>query len=96
MGDIQMKSAYELAMERLEKAQGPTKRLTDAQRERIAEIDRKCDAKVAEQKMGYEPRIAQAQSFDERNALQDELAAKIRDQENEREKEKNAVWSEAG
>ena len=36
-----MKSAYELAMERLAEAGGPTKTLTDEQKARIADIEKK-------------------------------------------------------
>ena len=34
-----MKSAYELAMERLEKESGPSKKLTDEQKASIADIE---------------------------------------------------------
>ena len=44
-----MKSAYELAMERLAKAEGgPSKALTAAQRARLAEIDTLFKGKIAE------------------------------------------------
>ena len=49
-----MKSAYEKAMERLEKESGPTGKLSDEQRNQIAEIDRKFDALVAEHKLSSE------------------------------------------
>ena len=35
-----MKSAYELAIERLKRDQGPMRQLTNEQKQRIAEIDR--------------------------------------------------------
>ena len=38
-----MKSAYELAMERLNKTAGEVKKLTPEQKEKIAEIRRKYD-----------------------------------------------------
>ena len=43
-----MKSAYEKAMERLEAERGAVRKLSDEQKVRIAEIDRKFDALVAE------------------------------------------------
>ena len=43
-----MKSAYELAMERLEK-QAPTRTLTAAQKTEIAELEATAKAKIAEQ-----------------------------------------------
>ena len=42
-----MKSAYELAMERLEKEKGPAKKLNDDQRAEIAEIENKYEADAA-------------------------------------------------
>ena len=41
-----MKSAYELAMERLQKS-APQVKLSDEQRAQIAEIDNKFEAKIA-------------------------------------------------
>ncbi|HIJ65624.1 MAG TPA: hypothetical protein HPP77_06680 [Candidatus Hydrogenedentes bacterium] len=87
-----MKSAYELAMARLEKSHGPAKKLSDAQRKRIADIDAKYEARVAEQKLAYESKIAAAGSAEERNTVQSELADKLRSLEAGREKEKDAVW----
>ena len=87
-----MKSAYEKAMERLEQASGPGKTLTDEQRAAIAEIDKKCDARIAERKMELDPRIASAASMEEMNSLKKELAQAISDIESEREREKEAVW----
>lgn len=45
-----MKSAYELAMERLNK-QGPQKKLTDAQKKELAELDSRYTAKIAEREI---------------------------------------------
>jgi len=87
-----MKSAYELAMERLEKAQGPSKKLTDAQRERIAEIERQYEAKIAEEKLTYQSRMADAASVEERNTLQSELADRLQTLQSDCNKEKDAVW----
>jgi hypothetical protein len=55
-----MKSAYELAMERLNK-KSPTVKLTDAQKKRLAELDAKYQAKIAEREIGLKDEIAQAQ-----------------------------------
>ena len=54
-----MKSAYELAMERLEK-QSPTAKLTEAQKTEIAEIDATYKAKIAEQELFLKDKIAEA------------------------------------
>ena len=45
-----MKSAYELAMERLNKT-APTIKLTDKQKKELAEIDSKYAAKIAEREL---------------------------------------------
>jgi flagellar motility protein MotE (MotC chaperone) len=45
-----MKSAYELAMERLEK-QSPSSKLTDDQRSQLAEIDSLYKSKIAEREL---------------------------------------------
>jgi len=88
-----MKSAYELAMERLEKASGPTKKLSDAQKARIADIEKTYEAKIAETKLGYDPRMLSAASIDELNKLKKELANAVIALEERREKEKEAVWN---
>jgi len=88
-----MKSAYELAMERLEKASGPTKKLSDAQKARIADIEKTYEAKIAETKLAYDPRMLSATSIDELNKLKKELADAIIALEERREKEKEAVWN---
>lgn len=43
-----MKSAYELAMERLQKKEGVSAPLTDAQKSAIAEIESQTKARIAE------------------------------------------------
>lgn len=86
-----MKSAYERAMERLEQESGPLKKLSDEQRQAIAEIDKKFDAKIAEQRLHYEGRIAGA-APDERQALMEELSTTLAGLESKREKEKEEIW----
>ena len=54
-----MKSAYELAMERLSKA-APTVKLTDAQKAEIAELESRCAAKIAERELLIQSEIAKA------------------------------------
>ena len=75
-----MKSAYELAMERLEK-QSPTAKLTEEQRAAIAEIDSTYKAKIAEREVFLKDQIAKAQAtgkWDEVPELEQELARDIR------------------
>ena len=54
-----MKSAYELAMERLEK-QAPTARLTDKQKTEIADIESLHKAKAAEKEVFLRDQIKKA------------------------------------
>jgi hypothetical protein len=54
-----MKSAYELAMERLNKT-SPTVKLTAAQKKELAELDSKYAAKIAEREIALKDDIAKA------------------------------------
>ena len=54
-----MKSAYELAMERLGKS-SPTVKLTAGQKKEIAELESKCIAKVAERELLLKDEIVKA------------------------------------
>ena len=75
-----MKSAYELAMERLQKG-APSVSLTDEQKSQLAEIDSTFKAKIAEREVFLKGEIAKAQasgSLDEVEALQKQLALEVR------------------
>ena len=90
-----MKTAYELAMERLEK-ESPTsaKKLTDDQKNRLGEVDEECQAKIAERRIMAEKEIRDLQmqgKFDEIQKAQDELATDIRRIEESKEKKKNKI-----
>ncbi len=54
-----MKSAYELAMERLAKSE-PVVKLTDEQKKEIAELESKCAAKIAERELFLQGELAKA------------------------------------
>jgi hypothetical protein len=54
-----MKTAYELAMERLNKT-SPTLKLTGAQKKQLAELDSKYIAKIAEREIALKDEIAKA------------------------------------
>lgn len=79
-----MKSAYELAMERLQK-NAPSVTLTDAQKAEIAEIESSALAKVAEKELFLHGEMAKEKArghFAEMEALQKQLAhetARIRE-----------------
>ena len=75
-----MKSAYELAMERLEQ-QSPTVTLSEHQKTAIAEIDSATRAKIAEKEVFLRDEIAKAQStgkYDEVSELEQQLAREMR------------------
>jgi len=64
-----MKSAYELAMERLNKA-APTVKLTDQQKKEIAELESKCTAKIAERELLIQDEIEKAVSKGDYEAIE--------------------------
>jgi hypothetical protein len=84
-----MKTAYELAMERLKKA-SPAVKLTAAQKQQLVELDSRYRAKIAEREISLGSEIDRAaaggdvekaeqlrqQLVNERKALQAELEAK--------------------
>ena len=75
-----MKSAYELAMERLQKA-SPSLSLTEEQKNELAEIDSKCRAKIAEKELFLNDRIRKAQAegkVEEVESLTTQLASELR------------------
>jgi hypothetical protein len=91
--NIAMKSAYELAMERLQK-NAPVAPLTDEQRAEIAEIDSTYKAKIAEKELLLKDQIkkeAQAGNFKEVESLQQQLAMEMRRLQEEAESRKEKV-----
>lgn len=90
-----MKSAYELAMERLAKESGPSKTLTAEQKAAVHEIEKKYEAKIAETRLEYDARLNSAQSAAELEQVRAEMAAALRSLEEKRDGEKDAVWNNA-
>ena len=64
-----MKSAYELAMERLEK-QSPTAKLTAAQKAEVKELESLCKAKKAEKELFLRGEIAKAEAAGDAEAFE--------------------------
>ena len=89
-----MKSAYELAMERLQAESGPTRDLSEDEKRQLAEIDNRIDAKVAEINVTYSSRIAVA-SPEEAQALTEEMNAEAARAEDKRQAEKNKIWEQS-
>jgi hypothetical protein len=87
-----MKSAYELAMERLQQA-SPSLSLTEEQKKELAEIDSKYRAKIAEKELFLSEQVRKAQAegkADDIDSLQKQLASEVRrfQEECEAKKEK--------
>jgi hypothetical protein len=90
---IRMKSAYELAMERLQKA-SPSLSLTDEQKEELAELDSKYQAKIAEKELFLKDQIRKAQTegkIDDIDSLQKQLASEVRRLQEECEAAKEKI-----
>ena len=87
-----MKSAYELAMERLAKNQ-PIVTLTDDQKKQLADVDSTFKARIAEKQLSLKDQIRKAQAagkFEEMESLEKQLASEIQrlQQDCEAKKEK--------
>ncbi len=88
-----MKSAYELAMERLNKS-SPTVKLTDAQKKKLAELDSKYAAKIAEREIALKDeatKAAEAGDFDKVEQLQQQLVAERKKLQAELEGKKEEI-----
>jgi len=89
-----MKSAYELAMERLAKSEPSAKPLTAEQKGRLAEIDRVYTGKLAEREIFLKKQLDDAmaaQKFEEIEKIKKQLTSEKARFEDEREEEKERV-----
>ena len=87
-----MKSAYELAMERM--GDGDDKPLTEKQKEKIAEIDTKYKAKIAERKIFLEKSVDDAVTRGDQSEAEEArkiLYQEISSLESKAESEKNKI-----
>ena len=90
-----MKSAYELAMERLEK-QSPTANLTEAQKAQITELESLTKAKKAEKELFLQGEIAKAVEKGDYEAMaqmQKQLTHELSKLDEDLEKKKEKVRS---
>jgi len=88
-----MKTAYELAMERLNKASPPVK-LTPAQKQALAELDSKYAAKIAERELALRDQISAAVAggeIEKMEQLEQQLVVKRKKLQAELEDKKDAV-----
>jgi len=84
-----IKSAYELAMERMGGA--PLSKLTPEQKAKLAELDRVYLAKIAQVELDLKPKIAVAHDAEELQKLQDTLRTEIQKLRAKLEAEKDSV-----
>ncbi|HEY4273488.1 MAG TPA: hypothetical protein VGM65_15930 [Candidatus Udaeobacter sp.] len=88
-----MKSAYELAMERLQKA-SPSLSLTDDQKKDLADVESKYRAKIAERELFLKEQIRKMQAegkLEDVESLQKQLASEVRRLQDECEERKEKL-----
>ena len=89
-----MKSAYELAMERLQESDPDTQPVTNEMRKALAAVDEKFDAKVAERKIFLTQTLATAtanQDLQEVELIQKQISNEKARIEEERETAKDKI-----
>ena len=86
-----MKSAYELAMERLNKS-APTVKLTDAQKKELAELESKYAAQIAAREIALNSEIAKAaDDVEKEESLREQLVMERKKLQAELEEKKEKV-----
>ena len=88
-----MKSAFELAMERLEK-ESPTQELTEDQKAKLSELSKVYEAKIADKELFLNREIAKAEEageFEQIEQLAKQLASDRKVLEEELSQKKNEV-----
>jgi len=87
-----IKSAYELALERM--GGDPGKKLTQQQKAKLAEIERVYSAKIAEEELSLNPKIAAARTagdFEGAQKLEEILRAQVQKLRRKLDAEKEAA-----
>ena len=93
-----MKSSYELAMERLNKA-APATKLSAGQKKQIAELESKYKAKIAERELAMKDDIeaaASAGEFEKVEALRQQLVNERKKLQSELEEKKEQIHQTSG
>ena len=95
-----MKTAYEIAMEKLQKegAQKPPE-LSEEQKQELSEIRHRCEAKIAEKRILLRQQMAEAVragEFEKAESLQEELVEAVAALEAKQRAEEAKVRGEAG
>jgi hypothetical protein len=92
-----MKSAYELAMERLNKNAPATTKLTARQKKALAELDSRYAARIAEREIALNGEIARsAEDVEKEASLRDQLANERRKLQAELAEKKEQVRTGKG
>jgi hypothetical protein len=89
-----IKSAYELAMERMGKGGQPAVKLTDAQKKQLAELDSLYKSKIAELELRLKPKIDETRmggNEEEADKLRSELTKGTQSLREELESKKEKV-----
>ena len=89
-----MKSAYELAMERLAKSEPASAPLTAEKKARLAEIDRVYQGRIAEREIFLKRQLEEAladQKADEAEKIRQQLSSERARLEEEREADKEGI-----
>ena len=92
---ILMKTAYELAMERLSKS-APAKKISSEQKKQLAELDSKYAAKIAEREIflkGERAKAAAKGEFEAMEQLERQLTSDLKSLQAELEEKKEKVRS---
>lgn len=90
-----MKSAYELAMEKFGGDDEEIIHLTTAQKEQIAEIDRKYNAEIVHAKMTAGEKMKTLSNPEEQRQLQQDLNVEIKSHEEKKERGKEKIRHQA-
>ena len=86
-----MKTAYELAMERLNK-DAPAVKLSDAQKKELADLDAKYAAKIAEREIALSAEMAKAAGdFEKMESVRGQLVTERKKLQAELEEKKESV-----
>jgi hypothetical protein len=91
-----MKSAYELAMERLQAAEGGAGQaaLSEEQKQQLAEVDSRYKAKIAEREIFLKQRLEEAYSaarYQDIEQIRKQMSSERARLEEEREEEKEKI-----
>jgi hypothetical protein len=77
-------------MERLNK-NAPTKKLSDAQKKELSELDSKYAAKIAEREIALNAEIAKAEDFEKEESLREQLVMERKKLQAELEEKKEKI-----